>query len=187
MLRSALISLLSFGLLLLPAAGHPQCSPSGCSMPKPAQMSYWTESFHIPAIPLLSDGTGSKGKDSCEDLQKRLDRENGKGLTTNAVSEFFRQLDRHCARMDSQMELMEVTPEGDLCWHLIKVTHKGKRLPTPGEFCELYISHIRVLNESFVTVTFDDPHLPCVRRESLTPLGCEGPNGEYSPDQTREE
>lgn len=169
------------------APGYAQCGPSGCSVPAPAMMVYFANAFHIPTIWPFSDGSASRSKEDCDDLQSRLDRENGKGLVTNSVNEFFKHLDRLCARQDTTSEELKVLPGGDLCLYAVKERFRARRGSSPGEFCKNYIAHISVEDENIVRVLFDTTDLPCDRTESQTLLYCEGESGAYSPELLLEE
>jgi len=161
---------------------YAQCSATPSCLPTPAVMVYRSETFYIPVIPLLSNGTGSRKKSDSDDLQRKYEGERGRGTVTDAVEEFKEMLELECAKKDRIWSEWLTLSDGDVCLFSFDRRFHARPLSSPGEFVEKYISSIHVFGQKYVAVIFDDTDPPCDETFTETLLLCLGEGRSNSPD-----
>ena len=181
---SMILKLSRSGVFLLVLSTLLSLSPADAQYipPRPpnADLFYISNTFNIPVLWGVSDGTAKKTSADCAELQKKLLAENGRGVVTDAVDDFKDQLNFQCSLLENDYphySHFKVNPETGL-WCKYDVYTKCEPASYPGgvatqKWCEFWISSIEVKNKNQVTVTFDVPVLPCncVGHETLIDCG----------------
>ncbi|MFM1847268.1 MAG: hypothetical protein RL417_742 [Pseudomonadota bacterium] len=154
-----------------------QCSPTASSCPPIYSLTYHSDRFNIPIIWPFFDGTAARTNADCGTLEEKLRAENGKGLVTEAVEEFFSKLEAACRRMNRNVEDLFQAENGDWCIETMEERWIVPQL-SAGDFCKELIGHIQVKDMERVTVTFLG--MPC-QRSRRHHISCWSPDGRYSP------